>query len=58
VAAPIVRKALDYYLLGKRPNEKDAVQVPRPDADLRPAGEPRPEPADDQKPNESPGNTE
>ena len=58
VAAPIVRKALDYYLLGKRPNEKDAVQVPRPDADLRPAGEPRTEPADEQKPNESPGNTE
>lgn len=58
VAAPIVRKALDYYLLGKRPNEKDAVQVPRPDADLRPAGEPRAEPADEQKPNESPGNTE
>ena len=24
-AAPIVRKALDYYLLGKRPNDKDAA---------------------------------
>jgi penicillin-binding protein 2 len=31
-AAPIVRKALDYYLLGKRPEEKDKTPVPKEDA--------------------------
>jgi len=36
VAAPIVRKALDYYLLGKRPNQKDTTKVPKEDAELRP----------------------
>jgi penicillin-binding protein 2 len=35
VAAPIVRKALDYYLLGKRPHEKETTAVPREDAELR-----------------------
>ncbi|NRR33409.1 penicillin-binding protein 2 [Oxalobacteraceae bacterium] len=35
VAAPIVRKALDYYLLGKRPNEKETTKVPKEDAELR-----------------------
>ena len=37
VAAPIVRKALDYYLLGKRPREKETTKVPKEDAEtLRP----------------------
>ncbi|MDO8650701.1 MAG: penicillin-binding protein 2 [Undibacterium sp.] len=31
-AAPIVRKALDYYLLGKRPKDKDNVPTPKSDA--------------------------
>jgi penicillin-binding protein 2 len=34
-AAPIVRKALDYYLLGKRPAEKEPRRVPKEDAELR-----------------------
>jgi penicillin-binding protein 2 len=33
VAAPIVRKALDYYLLGKRPNDKERTPVPKEDAE-------------------------
>jgi penicillin-binding protein 2 len=32
VAAPIARKALDYYLLGKRPAEKETTKVPKEDA--------------------------
>ncbi len=32
VAAPIARKALDYYLLGKRPTEKETTKVPKEDA--------------------------
>jgi penicillin-binding protein 2 len=39
VAAPIVRKALDYYLLGKRPNQKELTKVPKEDAELRPLEE-------------------
>jgi penicillin-binding protein 2 len=39
VAAPIARKALDYYLLGKRPGEKDKPAAPPP-----PAAEPAPDP--------------
>ena len=31
-AAPIVRKALDYYLLGKRPDPKDKPPIPKEDA--------------------------
>jgi len=31
-AAPIARKALDYYLLGKRPAEKDTTKVEKEDA--------------------------
>jgi penicillin-binding protein 2 len=31
-AAPIARKALDYYLLGKRPAEKDTTRVAKEDA--------------------------
>ncbi|MDC8760612.1 penicillin-binding protein 2 [Janthinobacterium fluminis] len=33
VAAPIARKALDFYLLGKRPNEKETTKVPKEDAE-------------------------
>ena len=35
MAAPIARKALDYYLLGKRPGEKDrdTTKVPKEDVD-------------------------
>jgi len=32
-AAPIARKALDYYLLGKRPAGKDTTKVPKEDAE-------------------------
>jgi penicillin-binding protein 2 len=32
-AAPIARKALDYYLLGKRPGEKDKPAAPAPGAE-------------------------
>ena len=32
-AAPIARKALDYYLLGKRPPAKDTTKVEKEDAD-------------------------
>ncbi|UMR32627.1 penicillin-binding protein 2 [Massilia sp. MB5] len=33
VAAPIARKVLDFYLLGKRPTEKDTTKVPKEDAE-------------------------
>ncbi|MBR7784682.1 penicillin-binding protein 2, partial [Undibacterium sp. LFS511W] len=36
-AAPIVRKALDYYLLGKRPQDKerkDPQPLPKPQSDM------------------------
>ncbi|HJV87165.1 MAG TPA: penicillin-binding protein 2 [Noviherbaspirillum sp.] len=42
IAAPIVRKALDYYLLGKRPDDKDKPAVPAEkadDANARPVAE-------------------
>ncbi len=39
VAAPIVRKALDYYLLGKRSGQKDATKVPKEDEELVPVEE-------------------
>ncbi|WP_426168667.1 penicillin-binding protein 2 [Pseudoduganella sp. R-34] len=32
VAAPIARKVLDYWLLGKRPTEKETTPVPKEDA--------------------------
>ena len=35
-AAPIARKALDYYLLGKRPGDKDKPAAPK-DAAAAPA---------------------
>ena len=59
VAAPIVRKAIDYYLLGKRPADKNVTKVPKEDAELQPLEESK---ADDavgiqHKPGaESPGN--
>ncbi|MDQ1832803.1 penicillin-binding protein 2 [Massilia scottii] len=39
VAAPIARKALDYYLLGKRPAGKDGAKVPKEDVELLPLEE-------------------
>jgi penicillin-binding protein 2 len=39
VAAPIVRKALDYYLLGKRSGQKDPTKVPKEDEELVPVEE-------------------
>jgi len=39
VAAPIARKALDYYLLGKRPTVKEATKVPKEDAEILPLEE-------------------
>jgi penicillin-binding protein 2 len=60
-AAPIVRKALDYYLLGKRPLEKDAAPAPKSDAPPEPAEEDRVAPgagADFKPGGESPGNKE
>ncbi|MDM5179051.1 penicillin-binding protein 2 [Massilia sp. DJPM01] len=39
VAAPIARKALDYYLLGKRPAGKDGTKVPKEDVELLPLEE-------------------
>lgn len=39
-AAPIAKKALDYYLLGKKPEDKDKTPVPKDDAGLtRPIAE-------------------
>jgi penicillin-binding protein 2 len=32
IAAPIARKALDFYLLGKRPTDKETTKVPKEDA--------------------------
>jgi len=61
VAAPIVRKALDYYLLGKRPLDKDQTRVPKEDAVLRPLEESKADEATDalHKPGaETPGNKE
>jgi len=34
VAAPIARKVLDYWILGKRPTEKDTTKVPKEDAEF------------------------
>ncbi len=62
VAAPIVRKALDYYLLGKRPSDKNTIKVPKDDAEPVPLEELKAEAApggDLHKPGaESPGNKE
>jgi penicillin-binding protein 2 len=59
VAAPIVRKAIDYYLLGKRPTDKNVTKVPKEDAELQPLEETKADDAVDiqHKPGaESPGN--
>ena len=59
IAAPIARKALDYYLLGKRPKGKEDTKVPKEDAEPVPLEELK---AEDAGPNlhrpggESPGN--
>jgi penicillin-binding protein 2 len=46
VAAPIAKKVLDYFMLGKRPTEKDTTRVPKEDADvLQPVEEPEGEEA-------------
>jgi penicillin-binding protein 2 len=61
VAAPIVRKALDFYMLGKRSGDKDKTPVPREDAELRSVPELQAEQGviDEKKPGaETPGNTE
>jgi penicillin-binding protein 2 len=34
VAAPIARKVMDYWILGKRPTEKDTTKVPKEDAEF------------------------
>ncbi|GAB3423510.1 penicillin-binding protein 2 [Massilia agilis] len=41
VAAPIARKALDYYLLGKKPGEKDKPLPPQPNPDAEPPSDPQ-----------------
>ena len=61
VAAPIVRKALDYYLLGKRPGQKEQTKVPKEDSELRPLEETKADEGNvnEHKPGaESPGNKE
>jgi penicillin-binding protein 2 len=56
IAAPIVRKALDYYLLGKRPGDKTKLPVPKEDAEVLPIDTPV---SNDFKPGgETPGNKE
>ncbi|HZV63746.1 MAG TPA: penicillin-binding protein 2 [Telluria sp.] len=60
-AAPIVRKALDYYLLGKRPGQKEQTKVPKEDSELRPLEETKADEGmvNEHKPGaESPGNKE
>ena len=59
IAAPIARKALDYYLLGKRPKGKEDTKVPKEDAEPVPLEELKAEEAGPNlhKPGgESPGN--
>ena len=61
VAAPIVRKALDYYLLGKRPASSETTKVPKEDAVLRSLAELKADEATDPVPQpgaETPGNKE
>jgi penicillin-binding protein 2 len=61
IAAPIARKALDYFLLGKRPADKDVTKVPKEDAELKPIDEFKAEQAigNEHKPGgETPGNKE
>jgi penicillin-binding protein 2 len=59
VAAPIVRKALDFYLLGKRPKDSVHTPVPKEDVELRPIEDVKAEAgiATEHKPGaETPGN--
>jgi penicillin-binding protein 2 len=41
VAAPIAKKALDYYLLGKKPGDKDKPLPPQPNPDAEPPSDPQ-----------------
>jgi penicillin-binding protein 2 len=47
IAAPIARKTLDYYLLGKRPAGKDTTPVPKEDSVLVPLEEIKADTADE-----------
>jgi penicillin-binding protein 2 len=58
IAAPIVRKALDYYLLGKRPGDKTKVPVPKEDADVLPVEAPAGVDTEFKPGGETPGNKE
>jgi penicillin-binding protein 2 len=60
IAAPIVRKALDYYLLGKRPGEKDKpAPAPKEEPVQTPVEAFAPDAGADHKPGgETPGNKE
>jgi penicillin-binding protein 2 len=58
IAAPIVRKALDYYLLGKRPGDKTKVPVPKEDADVLPIEGPTGVATEFKPGGETPGNKE
>ncbi|HEU4372111.1 MAG TPA: penicillin-binding protein 2 [Telluria sp.] len=58
IAAPIVRKALDYYLLGKRPGEKTKVPVPQEDANVLPVEAPAGVNTEFKPGGETPGNKE
>jgi penicillin-binding protein 2 len=58
IAAPIVRKALDYYLLGKRPGDKTKVPVPHEDADVLPVEAPAGVTTEFNPGGETPGNKE
>ena len=57
-AAPIVRKALDYYLLGKRPGDKTKVPVPKEDVDVLPVEAPAGVTTEFKPGGETPGNKE
>ncbi|GAB3473533.1 penicillin-binding protein 2 [Massilia terrae] len=41
VAAPIAKKVLDYYLLGKKPGDKDKPVAPPPNPDAEPQSDPQ-----------------
>ncbi len=58
IAAPIAKKALDYYLLGKRPNEKEITKVPKEDAEaLQPVEDLSDDPSAEAMPAPGPGLT-
>ena len=58
IAAPIVRKALDFYLLGKRPGDKTRVPVPKEDSDVLPVEAPAGVSTEFKPGGETPGNKE